>query len=472
MTDTVATRAGAGISLMAEAPDAVSKNVMKAMAASVATPAPAAPVEAADSPAPVAAPGDVQAIVDSMRQEFSRAIADVEFRLAQTYELKAREAGISTGDKVYVEDIVDYKHRLTGFQMLSNSNGTATTAGSIAWKSLHIVYLGVDYTIADGTTANKYAWFVKPASGTTASLTTGNTVPVLGPDDSLVFVNNAGVAIDATATNVTYAVAPGTVNQAALASDVQQILNDIDTDLTTIQGQVDGSITSYFQNEMPWAEGTSRDANTGDVWYDSNDGGAYRWTGPTGTKADGTAWPNKWLRIADTDTSSLAAKVGTKVTTYVGTAAPTAPTGGFTAGDMWIDTTGGANILKRWDGAAWITLQFGDGAISGVGASKVSGVLAAANIPTIDLATKVSGTLAGTAVGTGINAANVTTGTMSGGRVGTGINAANVDNGTMSGARVGTGISPANLTGTGTAPLAAVPAIPASKMNTAFHLLY
>lgn len=455
MTDTapVQTRAGSGISFatpvepVVETPEpakavAASKNALKAASAP-------APVE----PAPVAASGDVQAVIDSMRQEFSRAIADVEFRLAQTYELKAREAGISTGDKVYVEDIVDYKHRLTGFQMLSNSNGTTTTNGSIAWKALHIVYLGVDYTIADGTTANKYAWFVKPASGTTATLTTGNAVPVLGPDDSLVFVNNAGVAIDATATNITYAVAPGTVNQAALASDVQQILNDIDTDLATIQGQVDGSITSYFQNEMPWAEGTSHDANTGDVWYDSNDGGAYRWTGPTGTKADGTAWPNKWLRIADTDTSSLAAKVNTKVTTYVGTSAPAAPAGGFTAGDMWIDTTAGGNVVKRWDGAAWITLQFGDAAISGVGATKVSGVLAAANIPAIDLATKVTGTLAGTAVGTGINAANVTTGT-------------------LAGARVGTGVAPTVLTGAGQAPIGAIPAIPASKMNTAFHLLY
>ncbi len=57
-------------------------------------------------------------------------------------------------------------------------------------------------------------------------------------------------------------------------------------------------------------------------------------------------------------------------------------------------------------------------------------------------------TLAGTQVGTGINASNITTGTLNGALVGAGINAANIT-GTLPGAQVGTGIIATNIT-TGT----------------------
>ncbi len=56
--------------------------------------------------------------------------------------------------------------------------------------------------------------------------------------------------------------------------------------------------------------------------------------------------------------------------------------------------------------------------------------------------------VAGSQVGTGINASNITTGTLNGALVGTGITAANI-NGTLPGAQVGTGIIATNIT-TGT----------------------
>lgn len=350
-------------------------------------------------------------VVDALRNEFQAAVADIEFRLGQQYELMRRQESPGELGRVYAEDIVEQRHRLTGYQMLNNSNGTSTVTGSIAWKQLHVVLLGVDYTITDGSTSSRYAWFIKPASGTSATLQTGNTVPALGPNDALIFVNDNGTAVSALESAITYAVGPGTVTETALAQDVQQMFANIDLDIAAVQASADGAVTSYYQNDPPWPAGAPAPgenngaAKTGDIWYDANDGGAFRWTGPTGTPV------NSWQRIADTDTSEIAAKVNTKVTTYVNSVAPTAPTGGFTTGDLWIDTANG-NVVKRWSGSGWTTLSVGDAAISGVGATKISGVIAAGSIPTLDISTKTTGTLTGTRIGSGINGGNVNSGTI------------------------------------------------------------
>ena len=329
---------------------------------------------------------------------------------------------------------------LDGYTLTANS----PTAGKIAWSSLHVVFLGVDYTITDGNTLDKYVWFVKPASGTTATLTTGAALPALGPNDSLIFVNNGGTPISALETAVSYAVGAGVIGAAQLDTATSQLLSTLQANDIALQSAVDGAISTYYQNDAPWPNGSPSpgggNVNQGDVWYDSNDNGAYRWTGTSGSPA------NTWSKIADTDNSALAGLINTKVTTYIANTSPgpTAPAGGFTIGDLWM-VTDAQNLLKRWSGSAWVSLQLGDGAISGVGGGKV---------------------------GSGISASNVTTGTLGGARVGAGVNAANVDNGTMAGARVGTGVSPSVLTGSGTAPVAAIPQLTPAKLNTAFHMLY
>jgi hypothetical protein len=382
--------------------------------------------DGSEAPSPVAEPGVsmegvTPEVIAMLREEMRAAVADIEFRLAQQYEIARRtETGLM--DKVYVEDIVDQRHRITGYTVTNNS----PAAGSIAWASLHVVYMGVDYTIADGNTANKYVWFVKPGSGTTATLQSSNTQPSLGPNDALIFVNNGGVATSALETSVAAAVAPGSVTQSSLASDVSTILTNLQNNDVAQQAALDGAIVSYFQNDPPWPSGAPSpgggNVNQGDIWYDANDGGAFRWSGTGGTPA------NTWVRIADTDTSSLAAKVNTKVTTYIAAAAPAAPAGGFTVGDLWMDTANG-NLIKRWDGAAWISVQMGDAAISGV---------------------------SGTKIGSGINGSNVTTGTVAAARVGAGVN----------GAVLGT------ATGTVGTSQIATGAVTPTRINAAFHLLY
>jgi len=126
----------------------------------------------------------------------------------------------------------------------------------------------------------------------------------------------------------------------------------------------------------------------------------------------------------------IAGKVNLKVTTYLSasTVAPVAPSGGFTTGDMWMQTDLG-NKLMRWSGSAWVAVLLGDSAISDVGGAKV---------------------------GSGINGTNITTGTVVAARVGAGVNGAVLS----------------TATGTvGNTQIAANAVTPA-KINAAFHLLY
>lgn len=367
----------------------------------------------------------VDAIKAGMRHEMDAAVADIERRLAQAREIERANATGIPRETVHAEDINVNFHMIDGYTLTANS----PAAGSIAWASLHVVLAGVDYTIADGNTANKYAWFIKPGTGTAVTMQTGNTMPVLGASDALIFVNNGGVPISVLESSITYAVGPGVVGNAQLDTSTQTLLSNLQASDTAIQSRLDGAITSHYQNDPPWPAGAvspgGGDVNMGDIWYDANDGGAFRWTGATGTPA------NTWQRIADTSTAEIAAKVNTKTTTYLGTTAPVAPAGGFTSGDLWLDSANG-NVVKRWDATlnagagGWTTLQLGDAAISGIGGAKV---------------------------GTGISGTNITTGT-------------------VPGARIGTGVAPTVLTGAGTVPLAGIPSLTPAKLNTAFHMLY
>lgn len=382
----------------------------------------------------------VDAVKAGLRHEMDAAVADVERRLAQAREIERANATGIPREMIHTEDLNIGRALIDGYTVTANSPSN----GYISWSSLHVVLLGVDYTIADANTNKKYAWFIKPASGTAVTLQTGDTLPVLSPNDALIWVNNNGVPVSALETSISYAVGPGVIGNAQLDSSTQQLLSTLQSNDIAQQSALDGAITTYYQQNAPWPAGAPStdggDNNMGDVWYDSNDGGAFRWTGSSGSPA------NTWQRIADTDTSALAGKVDTKTTTYLTTTAspPVAPSGGFTTGDLWMKTDKN-NLLARWSGSAWVDLTLGDQAISGISGAKV---------------------------GSGISASNVTTGTLAGTLVGTGINAGNVSTGTLAGARVGTGVNPSVLTGSGTAPVGAIPQLTPAKLNTAFHMLY
>lgn len=370
---------------------------------------------------------DMEAFRAAVQADFNAAVADIERRLGQAREIERSNATGIPREWVHAEDLNISRAMIDGYTLTANS----PSAGYIAWSSLHIVLLGIDYTITDASTNKKYAWFVKPGSytpGTPIPLSVSDTMPVLAAGDALIFVNNSGTPISVLESSITWAVGPGVVGNAQLDTSTQTLLSNLQASDTAMQARIDGVITSYYQDNAPWAAGSPSpgggDVNMGDIWYDSNDGGAFRWTGASGTPA------NTWQRIADTDTAALASKVNTKVSTYISanTSPPAAPSGGFAAGDMWL-VTDKDNLLRRWSGTAWVDIQLGDLAISAVSGAKI---------------------------GTGINGTNITTGT-------------------VVAARVGSGVSNVSLTGvTGTLPGAnlAANAVTPTKINAAFHLLY
>ena len=101
-------------------------------------------------------------------------------------------------------------------------------------------------------------------------------------------------------------------------------------------------IKTFVQASQPTAE------NTGDLWYDSDDGHKlYRW--------NGTAWANIQDASIGIAISAAAAAQGTadgKVTTFYQSATPTAEG----VGDLWVKTDSG-NKLYRWSGSAWLEVQ-------------------------------------------------------------------------------------------------------------------
>lgn len=101
----------------------------------------------------------------------------------------------------------------------------------------------------------------------------------------------------------------------------------------------------YTQTTAPTTSSTPAPTR-GDTWIHSTTGETKIWSG--------TAWINS----TDPGAREIANR---KITTYYNATAPTAPTGGFTTGDLWVRTTD--NRMHRWAGS-WTELK--DAAITAV----------------------------------------------------------------------------------------------------------
>lgn len=157
-------------------------------------------------------PSEIEQTIERiLENRLNHMVADVERRLAMAYEVEG-----GNRNTVHSRDLNISQHIIEGYTVTANSPG----AGSIAWASVHIVYNGVDYTIADGNTANRYVWFVKPGSytpGTPVTLSSSNTQPTLATGDSMIFINNSGVPISALESGgVAPAVGPSSVGSTAI----------------------------------------------------------------------------------------------------------------------------------------------------------------------------------------------------------------------------------------------------------------
>lgn len=100
------------------------------------------------------------------------------------------------------------------YTLLSNS----PVSGQIAWSDVHLVYDGVDYSITNGTTNKRFVYWLKSAP---TVFQVADNLPALGPDDTVVFLNKNGIAINvlnATALEGDLVV-PGTITSNAIATD-------------------------------------------------------------------------------------------------------------------------------------------------------------------------------------------------------------------------------------------------------------
>lgn len=122
-------------------------------------------------------------------------------------------------------------------------------------------------------------------------------------------------------------------NAAAAASAAQTQANTALTAAEAAQATADGAIRTYYQSSPPWANGSSQPPEVvGDLWFDIDDGQAYRWSGTT------------WVIIEDNSiAAALAAAQNAqttadgKITAYYQTTTPTIGK----LGDLWYDTDDG-----------------------------------------------------------------------------------------------------------------------------------
>jgi len=152
---------------------------------------------------------------------------------------------------------------------------------------------------------------------------------------------------------------------AAAAVDANNAAADAMTAAEAAQATADGAITTYYLSDPPWANAASgHDDNAGDMWFDIDDGQAYRWNAVT----------KNWDVIED---SSIGAALGAantaqatadaKITAYYATAQPWAnglTTHDLDFGDIWYDTDDKNKPYYWKNDRTWVSVR--DGTIADV----------------------------------------------------------------------------------------------------------
>lgn len=208
-----------------------------------------------------------QDIKNVMRTEFDHYLSDIEWRVKQAYEVSRRpldaramnlsdkqidqyseHAPVMVQGSVYAEDMNTLQHHITGYTVTANT----PTSPQFTWASLHIVYGGTDYTVADGSAAaaDYYLWFNKSlATGTAPNMNVAmaklpiTSKPPLATGDAIIFINNAGVPISMLEQNLPRVLADNAVDVNALQSKVVSGAKIADNTIGTGQIALNAAIT-------------------------------------------------------------------------------------------------------------------------------------------------------------------------------------------------------------------------------------
>jgi hypothetical protein len=115
---------------------------------------------------------------------------------------------------------------------------------------------------------------------------------------------------------------------------------------------------TFYQSTQPTA------SLAGDLWYDTSNGyKMWRWDGTQWTSVQDTSIAAaKDAAIAAQSTADGKNKIYRQGTT---------PTGTFSVGDVWFNTSSD-NAISRWDGSSWVATVLGDNALVSISANKIT----------------------------------------------------------------------------------------------------
>jgi hypothetical protein len=136
------------------------------------------------------------------------------------------------------------------------------------------------------------------------------------------------------------------------------------------QATADGAIRTWYQATAP--TGLNSTTDLGDMWFDTDDGQAYRWSG--------TSWiviEDNSIAVALSAAQNAQTTADGKITAFYQTGAPAT---GMETGDIWYDTDDN-NKVYYYTGTAWSTLR--DGTIA-IAQSAATAAQSTANTASLD----------------------------------------------------------------------------------------
>jgi hypothetical protein len=170
----------------------------------------------------------------------------------------------------------------------------------------------------------------------------------------------------------------------------------------------DGKTKAFYQTTAPTV-GVSE----GDIWFDTDDGyKLYYYTG------------SAWTSVQDTSIAAAQSAATAAQTTADGKnkiyRQGTTPTGTFSVGDLWFNTSND-NAISRWDGSTWVANTLGNNALASISANKITAGTIDASVITVS----------------NINAGNISTGTLAAARIAAGsLDASKITAGTITATQI------------------------------------
>lgn len=232
---------------------------------------------------------------------------------------------------------------------------SSSTPPSSAWSS--------SYTWEDG----KYVWTRSKITWTDGNTT--YTDPILA--SGINSANETAVAASTTADSA-YSYA-GTV-----ASDLSALSSSVTSSINALWNQVDGQIEAWYQSTDPttsnypastWTNDTERDRHLGDLYYNIENGHAWRWL------KEGNTY--KWQQIPDGDAAEALAKATeaedlaeSKRRIFV-----SQPSGPYEVGDLWVN----GSVVKYCNVARTSGFESSEWTLTATDDSAANAAMAAAN---------------------------------------------------------------------------------------------